>query len=160
MPFENSEVWNVVIMDLETDGFRLPTSSEWGWAAIVAARGNPGQVNETRWAKPFAESDGTKNANDYARHVDNSGGTSHPMGPQLLNELGLYDMNGNVWEWMWDWWSERYATGVLIDPTGPRSGTYQATRGGSWNHQPMILAVAGSSPWHRLDRGGFRIDHR
>jgi formylglycine-generating enzyme required for sulfatase activity/beta-lactamase regulating signal transducer with metallopeptidase domain len=86
--------------------YRLPTEAEWEYAARAGTTGDygtPGDVTLGGWIK------------------DNSGGYSHPVGELHPNAWGLYDMEGNVWEWMNDWWGP-YPSGQVIDPTGPSSG--------------------------------------
>ncbi len=67
-----------------------------------------------------------------AWYRDNSGNTIHPVGSKALNAWGLYDMHGNVSEWVQDWYGD-YTAGNAIDSTGPSSGFYRVDRGGGWN---------------------------
>lgn len=104
-----------------TDGrtFRLPTEAEWEYAA----RGG-------KLSKGYQFS-GSNNLEDVAWCTGNSGGKTHPVGTKLPNELGLYDMSGNVWEWCQDWFGF-YSSGAQTNPTGPTSGSDRVFRGGSW----------------------------
>jgi len=94
-----------VTANWSNNGYRLPTEMEWMWAAMGATSGygytSPTYL--TGYAKAFAGSTGSNAIGDYAWTSGNSGGTTHPGGDKLPNELGLYDMSGNVWEWVWDW---------------------------------------------------------
>jgi len=102
------------------NGYRLPTESEWEFAA----RGGLKSKNDV-----YA---GSNNLDEVAWFKDNSGGTSHDTGLKRANELGLYDMSGNVWEWCWDWYSSAYSSEKALNPTGVATGMERCRRGGSW----------------------------
>jgi formylglycine-generating enzyme required for sulfatase activity len=160
IPTSSNTTWNAASVNGSADGYRLPTEAEWMWAAMGADTASPGSANTTGYAKPFAGSDGSNAIGDYAWYVDNSGGKTHPVGTKLPNELGLYDMSGNVWEWTWDWYEVSYPGGQLTDPTGAASGTGRVRRGGSWNGDASRCAAAaryGNDPHVRDNNIGFRV---
>ena len=69
----------------------------------------------------------------YAWYGDTSGSQTHPVGKLKPNAWGLYDMHGNVWEWVQDWYGP-YTAGAAVDPAGPSSGSRRVIRGGGWRY--------------------------
>jgi formylglycine-generating enzyme required for sulfatase activity len=101
--------------------YRLPTEAEWEFACRA------GTTNL------FTFGDNTAEAEAHAWTLENSEGTTHPVGLKRPNRWGLHDMHGNVWEWCSDWFAA-YPAAPVTDPTGPAQSQYKVFRGGSWNH--------------------------
>ncbi len=127
--------------------FRLPTEAEWEYAA----RGG-------KKSKGYKYS-GSNNINDVAWYYDNSNSKTHSVKTKQPNELGIYDMSGNVWEWCSDWYGS-YSSYSQTNPQGPSSGSYRVFRGGSWINFAWYCRVADryyNYPSSRHDGLGFRL---
>jgi formylglycine-generating enzyme required for sulfatase activity len=122
--------------------FRLPMEAEWEYACRAGTEGEAyGPLDAIAWYK------------------DNSGETTHPVGQKQPNAFGLYDMNGNVWQWCWDWFGD-YPADAQSDPQGHSKGQYRVFRGGSWSNYDSFIRSAGRAyavPVSRFDRLGFRV---
>ena len=128
--------------------FRLPTEAEWEYAA----RGG----NKSKGYKYS----GSNRIDDVAWYNGNSGNVTHEVAKCYPNELGIYDMSGNVWEWCNDWYSSNYSSAAQCDPEGPTSGSYRVLRGGGWNSNATRCRVSrrnGGTPDYRDNGRGFRL---
>ena len=127
--------------------FRLPTEAEWEFAARGGSRSGG-----TKYA-------GSNSIGSVAWYVDNSGSKTHAVKGKSPNELGLYDMSGNVWEWCSDWYGS-YGSGSQINPKGPSSGSRRVLRGGGWGDDARCCRVSNRSdldPDSRNNYCGFRL---
>jgi formylglycine-generating enzyme required for sulfatase activity/predicted Ser/Thr protein kinase len=124
-------------------GGRLPTEAEWEYAAR-------GGSTAARYGSIDA----------VARYSDNSSDETHEVGQKRANGFGLYDMLGNVWEWVNDWYDEKYYhRSPPVDPAGPAGGESRVLRGGSWGVGPDAVRVScrnGNYPSRRVNDLGFR----
>ena len=109
--------------------FRLPTEAEWEFAA----RGG----NKSKGYKYS----GSNTIGDVAWYISNSNYASCPVATKAPNELGIYDMSGNVWEWCSDWFGN-YSSESQTNPTGPKSGSYRVERGGGWYSNTRYCRVS------------------
>lgn len=145
--WEDCQVFVAKLNELTGRHFRLPTEAEWEYAA----RG--GQMSKQH---KYA---GSANINDVAWHHGNSNNLIHPIGQKLPNELGLYDMSGNVGEWCHDWFGT-YEGNNLTNPQGPTNGSYRVVRGGSAQTPSRNNRVAYRNGYAMADKHadlGFRL---
>jgi uncharacterized repeat protein (TIGR02543 family) len=170
-PAEGSITGATVSADFDKNGYRLPTEMEWMWAAMGADTTE--QPNTSGYLKGYAGSaetaDGQANVGDYAWYNVNSKITiegtettvTHEVGKKLPNELSLYDMSGNVDEWLWDWGSSAALSGDKTDYRGLDSATYKGRRGGRFNANASPLKVItrsfASTPASIYNTNGIRL---
>jgi predicted secreted Zn-dependent protease len=122
--------------------YRLPTEAEWEFAARAQAAGDPyGPLDQIAW------------------YSANSSGRTHVVAQKRANNFGLYDMLGNVWEWVQDWYdASYYATGPSVDPPGPATGAYRVLRGFSYQYLSVNASFRyENTPSYRWSDFGFRL---
>ena len=93
-------------------------------------------------------------------HSGNAGSTTHAVKTKTANGRGLYDLSGNVWEWVWDWYQANYEALPSTDPIGPSTAANRVFRGGSWSNAAAYARVARRydyAPTLRDDDVGFRF---
>lgn len=136
--------------------YALPTEAQWEYAArggneskhFLYAGGN--DIDRVAWYY----------ANSYALEVSNADFGTHPVGMKAANELGIYDMSGNVWEWCSDWYAPSYDESDTDNPHGPATGSMRVVRGGSWYDDApysRVFARFYEKPVFRYYALGFRV---
>jgi formylglycine-generating enzyme required for sulfatase activity len=124
--------------------YRLPTEAQWEYACRAG----------TEIPRYHQDIDA------IAWYSANSSLQTHPVGQKLPNAWGLYDMLGNVWEWVQDWYAEDYYRhSPTVDPQGPDAGAYRVVRGGSWGLDARFVRAASRywfGPGYRYGLLGFR----
>ena len=153
--WEDCQTFIATLNNLTGQNFRLPTEAEWEFAARGGMKSQgykysgSDDLNEIAWY----------NYNAYAVGSSSPDYGTHAAATKAANELGLYDMTGNVWEWCQDW-SGDYSAADQINPTGPETGTNRVIRGGGWTNYPKLLRVAartGYKPGFIGNFIGFRL---
>jgi formylglycine-generating enzyme required for sulfatase activity len=127
--------------------YRLPTEAEWEYAARAGS------------TTAYSFGNDERQLGDYAWYFANSGSKTHPVGQKKPNAWGLYDMHGNVWEWVQDWYGP-YSAGSAVDPAGPSSGSRRVFRGGSWIFDARLCRSAYRyrvTPGSRIHYLGVRL---
>ena len=125
--------------------YRLPTEAEWEYACRSGGK-------DQKYC-------GGNNLDQLGWYGDNSNGKTHPVGQKKANGLGLYDMNGNVWEWVQDWYGP-YSSNHSTPSSSPASGSNRVLRGGSWNSNDSVSRSAyrrSYSPFNSYGNMGFRL---
>ena len=145
--WEDCQIFIGKLNGLTGKRFRLPTEAEWEYAARGGNRSKRTQYS------------GSSRIDDVAWYSGNSGSKTHSVKTKKPNELGLYDMSGNVWEWCQDW-KGSYSSNAQTNPTGPDSGSSRVGRGGSWRLNVRFCRSSFRdycSPGVRGDRLGLRL---
>ena len=147
--WDDCQVFINKLNGLTGKSFRLPTEAEWEYAA----RGG-------KKSKGYKYS-GSNTIDDVAWYDTNSAGTTHPVSSKAPNELGLYDMSGNVWEWCSDWYGKSYyEESPEPNPTGPKVGTLRVKRGGDWYFSANKCRVSfrnSNSQHYQTSENGLRL---
>jgi formylglycine-generating enzyme required for sulfatase activity len=150
---------------LDCTGYRLPTESEWEYAARGGQEGMiwAGTSSKTSFCRYGNVADSSAVSRFQGWGTDLSCNDGSPslaaVGSYAPNKFGLYDMSGNVWEWVWDIYGQ-YPTPTVVDPIGPNAGQKRVFRGGSWVFQAQNARVASRvqfEPKGRFSDLGFRL---
>lgn len=133
--WEDAQAFIAALNKKSGQQYRLPTEAEWEYAA----RGGS-QSQGCKYS-------GSNNVKEVAWYFRNSGNKMHPVGALKTNELGLFDMSGNVWEWCQDWYSENYyeackKNGITVNPAGPEKGAGRVLRGGGYFGEAHLCRAA------------------
>jgi formylglycine-generating enzyme required for sulfatase activity len=139
VPTSQDTAWDAAQCDFRADGYRLPTEAEWEYACRA------GTITATAFGNTLASSQA--NFDGGSPYNTSKKGTylkrTAPVGSYPANAWGIYDMHGNLWEWCWDWYDEKYySQSPALDPRGPESGAYRVLRGGSWGNRGYDLRSA------------------
>lgn len=147
---EDAQKYTIPKYHVNKKGYRLPTEAEWEFAA----RG--GNINDESWYYGFSGTDSfnkqfiydsqqhifiDNNLHNYGWYKGNSNGVTHEVGTKRPNSLNLYDMSGNVWEWLYDWYDNSIPQEAVVNPHGARQGTDRVLRGGSWTDEAYESCV-------------------
>ena len=145
--WDDCQVFVRKLNSLTGQNFRLPTEAEWEFAC----RGGNNSLGY--------KYSGSDNIDNVAWFDCNSGRKTHFVATKSPNELGIYDMSGNVWEWCSDWY-DKYSRGAQANPKGPESGSCRVFRGGGWGSYAGYCRSSNrgyNTPTHRHDRLGLRL---
>ena len=132
---------NQIHCDWAANGYRLLTDMEWRYAALGGV-----------FSHNYIYS-GSDDVDEVAWIGQNSGNEVHPVGTKMPNELGAFDMTGNVWEWCWDKWDTSYVPGNVTDPHGPANSSYRLTSGAGFNTALIYCPIT----WYNCGGWAYNI---
>ena len=153
--WDDCQSFIVKLNQLTGQNFRLPTEAEWEYAARGGNKSlgfeyaGSNEIMDVAWW----DSNSSLEFGDFIETVPHTVATKQP------NELGLYDMTGNVWEWCQDWFGD-YSSGAQVNPTGPASGLRRVYRGGGFCDWPPVCSVSfrlSDTPSRRSFKLGLRL---
>ena len=168
IPYLDNSAWDEATLNPNANGYRLPTEMQYMWAAMGglsdALKGDVSSgINILGYNKGYAGSlepnGGQTNIGNYAWYASNSANSTHPVATKLGNELGIYDLTGNVYEWCWDLYGQ-YPSSSMTDYLGPSTGINRVLRSGSWYDSASNCSVASRytfSPSLQNEDIGFRV---
>ncbi|MCX4291825.1 MAG: formylglycine-generating enzyme family protein [Odoribacter sp.] len=145
--WEEAQEFCTRLGQLTGKNYALPTEAQWEYAARGGVKSRGYKYS------------GSNTIGNVAWYGDNSSSSTHPVATKQPNELGLYDMSGNVWEWCSDW-KGYYSSKSQSNPTGPSTGSYRVLRGGSWSSYAGHCRVSYRNyyiPSGRNNYNGFRV---
>ena len=128
--------------------YRLPTEAEWEYACLAGA------------TTAFSFGDSEAESDAHAWSAENADDKTNPVGQKKPNGKGLYDMHGNVWEWVVDWFAAHPKAEQLVDPTGPTEGKHRVFKGGGWYHEAKYARSTSRfmmEPGMSINFVGFRV---
>ena len=154
---------DVAVFNTDSNGYRLPTEAEWEYAAryVDGMTETPGNYASGAGG-PTTDTNATTEVSWYWVNCGGVYGSygAKPVGTKRANQLGIYDMNGNVTEWCWDWYAA-YTTNSVTNPAGPNTGSSRIMRWGSYDCNPVGCQCAIRDPyepyWDDSDCG-FRVE--
>lgn len=138
---------NELFCDFNANGYRLPTEAEWEFAAKEGQRYSPYLYS------------GTSDFQEAGWFLGNSSAQTQQVGQKKPNKLGVYDLNGNIFEWVWNWYSS-YSYRIRDPYRGPDSGSDKVIRGGSWYHSTGDMRNTNrgyAKPFTKSNYIGFRV---
>ena len=128
--------------------YRLPTEAEWEYACLAGA------------TTAFSFGDSEADADAHAWSAENADDKTNLVGQKKPNANGMYDMHGNVWEWVMDWFAPHPKAEQLVDPSGPPEGEHRVFKGGGWYHEAKFARSTSRfmmEPGMSINFVGFRV---